>query len=258
MLVLAGTHVPHGSSQELEQTVLDEHPGLRESTIDLGPVDEDEKAWLMARAGAVVYPSVYEGFGLVPFEAALSGVPCVFAPQSSLAEAAPQGSATILPWDALRSADAAHPLLTDPDARERHVQALAAAAGGLTWQASAEAMVELYREAAAAPVRDAATLSRDLVARESRLTAEHEVVVRRLIGEREHAQRMYDELNAEVGMSLSLIGPHGSLPDGLQRALLAISARPAARRLVFGLPAGAFVIARALGRMLGGGARRRR
>jgi len=255
-LVLAGTHIPHGSSRELEQAVLEEHPRLRESMIDVGPVDEQEKAWLMARAGAVVYPSVYEGFGLVPFEAALSGVPCVFAAQSSLAEAAPRGSATILPWDAHQSADAAHPLLTDPDARERHVQALLAAAGRLTWQASAEAMVELYREAATAPVRDAATLSRDVVARERRLTAEHQVVVQRLIGEREHAQRMYDELNAEVGFGLSLIGPNGSLPDGLQRALLAISARPAARRVLFGLPARAFVIARTLSRALGGGARR--
>jgi glycosyltransferase involved in cell wall biosynthesis len=256
-LVLAGTHIPYGSSRELEQAVLDEHPQLRESMVDLGPVDEQEKAWLMARAGAVVYPSVYEGFGLVPFEAALNGVPSVFAPQSSLAEAAPRGSATILPWDASQSADAAHPLLTDPDARERHVQALLAAAGTLTWRASAEAMVGLYREAARAPVRDAATLSRDVVARERRLTAEHQTVVARLIGEREHAQRMYDELNAEVGFGLSLIGPNGSLPDGLQRALLAISARPGVRRLVFGLPAGAFVIARALGRVLRGGARRR-
>jgi glycosyltransferase involved in cell wall biosynthesis len=248
-LVLAGTHIPHGSSRELEQAVLDEHPALGESVIDLGPVDEGEKAWLMARAGAVVYPSVYEGFGLVPFEAALNGVPCVFAPQSSLAEAAPQGSATILPWDPVGSADAAYPLLTDPEARSRHIQALVEAAGRLTWQASAEAMVELYREAAAAPVRDAATLSRDLVAREHRLTAEHQVVVRRLIAEREHAQRMYDELNAEVGFGLSLIGPHGSLPDGLQRALLAISARPGLSRLVYGMPAGAFALARALSRL---------
>src|ERR1035441_9122305 len=81
-LVLAGTHIPHGSSLELERALLQEQPQLGPSVLDLGPVSEAEKTWLIAHAGAVVYPSVYEGFGLVPFESALSGVPCVFAPQA--------------------------------------------------------------------------------------------------------------------------------------------------------------------------------
>jgi len=106
------------------------------------------------------------------------------------------------------------------------------------------------RAKSAAPVRDAATLSRDAVERERRLTAEHQVVVQRLIGEREHAQRMYDELNAEVGFGLSLIGPHGSLPDGLQRALLAISARPGLSRALYGACSRVFVGARAIGRTI--------
>jgi glycosyltransferase involved in cell wall biosynthesis len=256
-LVLAGTHIPHGSSRELEQTLLDEHPALREAVIELGAVDEQEKTWLMRRAAAVVYPSVYEGFGLVPFEAALNGVPCLFAAQSSLAEAAPQGTATILPWDAQTSAAAAHALLCEPAARERQVQALAAAAARFTWAAAAGEIVGAYREAAAAPVREAATLSRDVVARERRLSGEHQAIVDRLIGEREHAQRMYDELNAQVGFGLSLIGPNGSLPDGLQRALLAIAARPALRRLLYGPPAALFVLLRALGRAVGAGGRGR-
>ena len=141
-------------------------------------MSEREKAWLIANAGAIVYPSVYEGFGLVPFESALSGVPCVFAPQASLAEAAPDGTATIVPWDPVASAAAAHALLTDAEARERHVSSLAARARGLTWDAAAAAMVEIYREAALAPVRDSATLSRDLVKREARLSVQHDAEVR--------------------------------------------------------------------------------
>jgi glycosyltransferase involved in cell wall biosynthesis len=251
-LVLAGTHIPYGSSRELERAELDEHPLLGDAVIELGAISEEEKAWLMGRAGAVVYPSVYEGFGLVPFESALNGVPCVFAPQSSLAETTPEGTATILPWDPVQSAAAAHALLTDADARTQQVQALAAAADQLTWRATAGAMVELYREAAVAPVRSAATLSRDAVERERQLTRDHEAVVRRLIGEREHAQRMYDELNAEVGSGLSLIGPRGSLPDSLQRALLAISARPTLSRVLYGALAGAFLTARAFNRVVRG------
>jgi glycosyltransferase involved in cell wall biosynthesis len=255
-LVLAGTHIPLGSSLELEREFLEEHRELREAVVTLGPVSEAEKTWLLARAGAVVYPSVYEGFGLVPFEAALSDVPCVFAPQSSLAEEAPAGTATIIPWDPRTSAAAVHALLTDPVARSEQVQTLAAAARELSWASAAEAMVEIYRQAALAPVRDAATLSRDSVRRDSRLSVEHRAEAAQLVREREHAQRMYNELNAEVGFGLSLIGPHGTLPEGLQRALLALSAHPALSRPLFALVSRAFVGARAVARLLGRSSRR--
>ncbi len=247
-LVLAGTHIETGSSQELERAYLREHPELMAAVVSLGPVSEREKAWLIAHAGAIVYPSVYEGFGLVPFESALSSVPCLFAPQASLVEAAPAGTATIVPWDPVSSAAAAHRLLTDADARERHVSELAARARSLTWDAAAAAMVEIYREAALAPVRDSATLSRDLVKREARLSVQHEAEARRLVGEREHAQRMYDQLNAEVGSGLALIGPNGALPDPVQRALLALTARPAVSRPLFGALAGVYEAVRALTR----------
>jgi hypothetical protein len=68
---------------------------------------------------------------------------------------------------------------------------------------------------------------------------------------------MYDELNAEVGSGLSLIGPNGALPENLQRALLAISARPSLSRPLYGALAWAFVAARFLGRILGGSHRSR-
>jgi len=254
-LVLAGTHIPRGSSLEIERAFLGEHPELRDAVVALGPVSEREKAWLIAHAGAVVYPSVYEGFGLVPFESALGGVPCVFAPQSSLAEEAPAGTAAILPWDPQASAAAAYALLTDPDARARHVDALAAAARELTWDAAASALVEIYKEAAVTPVRDAATLSRDAVAREGRLSVQHDIEAARLVREREHAQRMYDELNAEVGFGLSLIGPHGTLPEALQRALLALSANPALSRPLFGALSRIFVASRTLSRAVRGRSR---
>jgi glycosyltransferase involved in cell wall biosynthesis len=252
-LVLAGTHIPDGSSLELEHAYLEQRPRLRATVLTLGSVDEQEKAWLITNAAAVVYPSAYEGFGLVPFESALSGIPCVFAPQSSLAETAPEGTATIVPWDVETSADMAHELLSDKAARERHIEALADAARALTWSATATAMVDVYREAAGAPVREAATLARDAVKRERRLTEAHEAVVRRLIGEREHAQRMYDDLNAEVGSGLSLIGPRGALPENLQRALLTLSAHPWLSRPLFGALSRLFVAGRALRRGPGRG-----
>jgi glycosyltransferase involved in cell wall biosynthesis len=249
-LVLAGTHIPHGSSGALERALLQDDPFLRDAVVDLGPVSEPERIWLMRNAAAVVYPSVYEGFGLVPFEAALCGVPCVFAPQSALAETTPAGTATIIPWDSIASASAVHSLLTDQDIRAHHVEALATAGRRLKWADTARAMVDVYYEAAQAPVRDAATLSRDAVERERELTAAHETVVERLIAERVHAQRMYDELNGEVGSGLSLIGPHGTLPENAQRALLTLSAHPAVSRPLYGALSQLFAASRSLARLV--------
>jgi Glycosyl transferases group 1 len=227
-------------------------PSLWDSVLDLGPVSEEEKAWLMRHSSAVVYPSTYEGFGLVPFEAALSGVPCVFAAQSSLAELAPPETAAISPWDPARSAAAAYPLLTDANARKRQVEALAAAAREFTWAKTAAALNTVYAEAALAPAREAAAVSFDAAEREQHeheLIDAHDALVTRLVGEREHAKGMYDALNAEVGSGLSLIGPHGALPDDVQRALLVLSQRTALSRMLYLPLAGAFKAARGMVRL---------
>jgi hypothetical protein len=107
-------------------------------------------------------------------------------------------------------------------------------------------------------VRDAASLSRDTAERESRLSFVDQAAARRLLAEREHAQRMYDELNAEVGFGLGLIGPHGSLPEGLQRALLTLSSHPWLSRPLFDALSRSFLAARALSRAVGGRFRRAR
>ncbi len=43
-LVLAGTHVRHGSSRETEREELDAHPELREAVIELGAVGEGKRS----------------------------------------------------------------------------------------------------------------------------------------------------------------------------------------------------------------------
>jgi glycosyltransferase involved in cell wall biosynthesis len=211
-LVLAGTHLQRGSSGELEAEYLRAHPEAAEHVIDLGAVSEEEKAWLLAHTLAVFYPSVYEGFGLVPFESALAGVPCVFAAQSSLAEVAPAGTAAIVPWDVAGSAARAHELLTDREARARNVQELARAASRLTWSDCAASMIEAYREAASAPAREGATLARDASERERSLTEAHARTVALLIDERERVLADYDALLAEVGPARALVGRAAASP----------------------------------------------
>ena len=99
VLVLAGPTVRHGSSREQEAQWLANHPHLDRAVINLGAVSEAEKAWLFDRSELVLYPSVAEGFGLVPFEAAAQNTPCMWAPVSSLSELLPGDAAGIVPWD---------------------------------------------------------------------------------------------------------------------------------------------------------------
>jgi hypothetical protein len=188
----------------------------------------------------------------------MSGVPCLFAAQSSLAEVAPGDSASIVPWDVAQSAAAAYGLLMSAGARARHIEVLSGAARELTWQATAAATVEIYREATVAPVRDAATLSRDVFARERSLIAAHEADVEMLIGERERVLRDYNELVEQVGPGRGLIGPSGALPEDLERGLLALSARPTLSRPLYGALAKVFSATRASSRAIRGRRRRKR
>ncbi|HJS96491.1 MAG TPA: glycosyltransferase, partial [Solirubrobacteraceae bacterium] len=152
-LVLAGPRVAHGSSQPHEERFVQSHPHLAPAVLDLGPVTEAEKHWLYTRADLVIYPTVLEGFGLVPFEAAAHRVPCLWAPGSALSELLPDEAAGIAPWDANSSAKHARALLQDHQARERNLAAIETAAGSLTWDATAHQLLDVYRATAEAPAR---------------------------------------------------------------------------------------------------------
>ena len=56
-------------SSRAEAEFLLRHPSVAQAVVRLAAVTEGEKRWLFQRAAGVCYPTVYEGFGLVPFEA---------------------------------------------------------------------------------------------------------------------------------------------------------------------------------------------
>ena len=107
-LVFAGPHVPSrivgGRGGCVPRLPAGRSPSSRPSSA---AVNEAEKRWLLEQAAAVVYPTVYEGFGLVPFEAAAAGAPCLFAPHTSLSEILPEELARLVPWDPAASAERA-------------------------------------------------------------------------------------------------------------------------------------------------------
>ncbi len=97
-VVLAGPRTELGSSRADEHRFLGQHPELGEAVLDVGAVSEAERAWLIERAALVLYPTVSEGDVAAPFEAAERGVPCLWAPGTSLSELLPEDAAGIVRW----------------------------------------------------------------------------------------------------------------------------------------------------------------
>ena len=109
--------------------------------------------WLLRHAQAALYPSVVEGFGLVPFEAAAVGTPCLVAPGTAPAELLGGTGAPVAEWSAAAWADRLAELITDPGARAALVAEIDAVADGLTWERCAHRTWDAIDHALAAPRR---------------------------------------------------------------------------------------------------------
>jgi len=195
VLLLAGPHVAQGSSAGEEAELLALEPALAGAVVELAAVTEAEKAWLYERCALVLYPTVHEGFGLVPFEAADHGRPCLWAATTSLAEVLPPAAGEIVPWNVEETARRALALLGDEQARQANLHTIRAAAGELTWDRAAAELLAVYRRACDAPAAPAAAL-------------------------RTTGGELSGMLSADA---LALLGPRGVLPADVERPLLALA-----------------------------------
>jgi glycosyltransferase involved in cell wall biosynthesis len=236
-LVLAGPHAEHGSSADAERCMLEARPDLENAVIQLGPISESERRWLMSHTRAVVYPTVLEGFGLLPFEAGAAGVPCLFASQSSLAELIPPEYSTLDGWNVASSAAKAARLLSDDSARDLHIDGLRRAAREYTWDLCAERTIEAYRETLKTRISSSHRQAWEALEREGeivRMDREiHELGDRigglqhAIVDQQAKAQALMDSFGADA---IALVGPNGFLSSADQRALLAVTVRPTLRR----------------------------
>lgn len=219
-LVLAGAHVQYGSSRERERELLRGSPQLAEFVLDLGEVDEAARIWLSTHACALLYPTTYEGFGLLPLEAARFGVPCLFAPQASLGERL-EDAAVLIPWDARASAAASLPLLIDGRARQEHLARLRAPSAP-SWPDIARQLVGVYEQALAMPSPGAAPRVWQELDREGYIvTLDRDM--RHLKTVAQEYQDAFHALEARVRPGLPLIDEGGLLSPDQQRGLMRVA-----------------------------------
>jgi glycosyltransferase involved in cell wall biosynthesis len=109
----------------------------------LGHVSPDELVSLYRRAAALVFPSLYEGFGQPPLEAMACGCPVASSNAASLPEVCGDAARLFDPEDVSAIAAAVNDVLADPETwRERGL----ARAGEFTWERSALLHEAVYRD----------------------------------------------------------------------------------------------------------------
>jgi glycosyltransferase involved in cell wall biosynthesis len=141
--VLTGYPTQH--ERELREHASD--LGIENDVRILGWVAQDVLEGLYAAATCLVFPSLYEGFGLPVLEAMARGLPVASSDRSSLPEVAGDAALLFDPEDTNAMAGAIERLLSDPTERERLREAGRAQAARFTWRACAEATVASYERA---------------------------------------------------------------------------------------------------------------
>jgi len=112
----------------------------------LGRVPDDELPAIYALADLVVYPSLYEGFGIPPLEAMACGTPVVASNVTSVPEVVGDAALLVDPKDELALAEAMASVLSDHSLSERLKERGAARARQFRWERTAEQTMQVYQD----------------------------------------------------------------------------------------------------------------
>jgi glycosyltransferase involved in cell wall biosynthesis len=148
-LVLAGAHVPYGSSRIDEEAAWT--PDLPVYVVP--DVSSEERNWLLRHASAVLYLTSAEGFGLVPHEAAAFGTPTVFVPFGPLGERFPSLPGAPADWSLEELTKATDMLLRDPALARQQIETIAHDTKRYDWDNTAAGVLDVYRAVLARPPR---------------------------------------------------------------------------------------------------------
>ncbi len=121
---------------------------LKDAVRFPGYVSDEELITLYQMATCLVFPSLYEGFGLPVLEAMAAGCPVITSTTSSLPEVAGDAALLVDPLNAQEIATAMQRLLQDEDLRRRKMHDGQRRAANFSWEETARMTREIYIMAA--------------------------------------------------------------------------------------------------------------
>lgn len=141
-LVLAGIRNPDWP--EFEELLKDD--SLRGRVFLPGYVSNEDLVIFYNHAEALVYPSLYEGFGLPPLEAMGCGTPVLSSSGGAIPEVVGKSALTFPPDSEESMREALEKFLGDPELREDLSRKGLQRAKKFTWKAAAQSYLDIYRE----------------------------------------------------------------------------------------------------------------
>ncbi|MBI4143056.1 glycosyltransferase family 4 protein [Candidatus Uhrbacteria bacterium] len=138
-LVIAGKD---GSARRAIERQIARSP-VRDRIHLLGPVTENEKRALLARASCFVYLSIWEGFGFPPLEAMAAGIPVVASTGGALPEVLGDAALLVDPLDPTAIANAIGRVCTDHAFRSTLIARGRAHAERYSWETAARSLASI-------------------------------------------------------------------------------------------------------------------
>lgn len=125
----------------VDRAVFGDGPGeMPEGAVLAGPVDDRAVKALLQDASALVFPSLYEGFGIPPLEAMLAGCPVIASDIPPVREVCGDAALRVPPTDTAAMAEAMWQLQTEPALRTTMIERGKAQSGLYAWSSSARAL----------------------------------------------------------------------------------------------------------------------
>ncbi|UCB52689.1 MAG: glycosyltransferase family 4 protein, partial [Candidatus Zixiibacteriota bacterium] len=119
---------------------------LKNRVVFMGYVPGEDLPFLYSEARALVFPSLYEGFGLPPLEAMACGCPVVTSNAASLPEVCGEAAHYVDPESVDSIAQGIHQVVTDQNLRNTLIHKGIKRAQLFSWEKAAKRVLDIFEE----------------------------------------------------------------------------------------------------------------